>query len=439
VSLRRVPWVELVGLVIGAVFLLATAPRVPFHPDETSWLVQSGDLEGWIRSPLSLAWTRSTPPSAALTYRLLNAPLAKDILGIAREVAGYPSRAIPVDWDWTRSWEENVAAGALPPTRMLAAGRIASALLLLPAVAALYLCGVALGGRKTGLAAAVLLASNALILLHGRRSMAEGALTLGVTLALLGLLHADRHPWLAGAAAGIAFAAKTSAAIWVPLGWIGAAWPESVSAKGAPRLAGRLAAFTAAAALTVLALYPVLWREPFGAVTAMVRARQSLVQSQVETFGQAMPWAVLSTPGDRLVSLLAQVYIAPPQFAEASNYAANTAASEAAYLRLPGTDLMRGFAGGAIVFVATVLGMVFALRYGWRRGRGTRRRIALTLLATLAQGVALLVAVPLSFQRYVIPMVPLVCLWAGYGIAHLIDAAKQNRRARTGPAADTVG
>jgi dolichyl-phosphate-mannose--protein O-mannosyl transferase len=129
-----------------------------------------------------------------MTYRLLNAPLAKYVLAAARWTVGVPASEVESDWDWAKSWEDNLAAEALPAQAILAAARTASALLVVLAVVALYFCGVALGGRATGLAAAILLGTNALVLLHGRRAMAEGALLFAIALALLGLLHAARHP-----------------------------------------------------------------------------------------------------------------------------------------------------------------------------------------------------------------------------------------------------
>ena len=435
-SVLRYPRLEIVLFVLLAVFLLAGAASVPFHPDETSWLYQSRDLEALFRAPASLPWRTETPPSQDLTYRLLNAPLAKYVLGAARLAAGYPAETVSTDWDWTQSWDENTRASALPSPGLLAAGRVASTLLLVSSLVPIYFAGRALGGRASGLGAALLLATNALALLHGRRSMAEGALILGVSLALLGLFYADRHPWLAGIASGLAFAAKTSAGVWIPLGWFGAAWTTETSRTGAPQTLRRIAAYSASAFVTIVLLFPVLWAEPLGATRAMLDARQDLVDSQIAEFGEAMPETVLATPAERMVSMLAQLFIAPPQFAEAANYTTQTADAEASYLRTIGHDVLRGFVGGAAILIAAILGLVLGIRVEARAGPAVRRIVLLAFLATLVQAIALIVFVPLSFQRYVVPLVPLVCLWAGHGIAGSITAVNRNRRAR-GPAAAT--
>lgn len=429
----RYPRLEVAALVLVSALILLGAARIPFHPDESSWLYQSRDLEALFRDPGSLAWTTASESSPDLTYRLLNAPLAKYVLGLARLAAGFSTEAVDVDWDWSLSWDQNVAASALPSSTLLLTGRVASALLLIPAVVAMYFSGRAIGGRTTGILAGLFLATNALVLLHGRRAMAEGALTLGVSLALLGLLQADRRPWLAGAAAGLAFAAKTSAGVWIPLGWIGAAWTSDPARRSLRGVVGRLAAFTLSSAVVVFVLHPVLWAEPLAAAGEMLRSREALVASQVEMIRQSMPWAAPTTTGERIIATLAQVFVAPPQFAEAANYLAETATDEAAYLSVPGNNLLRGFLGGGLMMVATILGIVLGVRNA-ATVSSSRREVALALLATVVQAAALVAFVPLAFQRYVLPLVPLVCLWAGHGVGRLIEAGMQSRRTRS-PAA----
>jgi 4-amino-4-deoxy-L-arabinose transferase-like glycosyltransferase len=424
-------------LVLLTAVLLGGAARVPFHPDESSWLFQSRDLESLMARPLSLAWRATSEPSPEVTYRLLNAPLAKYVLAVGRLAAGYPAVTVATDWNWSASWGENVTAGALPDAGLLAAARLASALLLVPAVIAMYFSGRAVGGRAAGVAAAVFLGTNALVLLHGRRSMAEGALTLAVCLALLGALHADRHPWLAGAAAALAFAAKTSAGVWIPLGAVAAAWSGDPARRSPRATLVRIASFAVSTVFVTFLLYPVLWSDPARALIEMWRARQAFVAAQVATTKAVMPWVVLSGPAERAATHLVHLYFAPLQFAEAANYLRQTAASEATYLASPANSLLRGVGGGAVLLGLSLLGLVRGLR-GMRDSKPRERRaVGVALLATLVQATALVLAVPLAFQRYVIPLVPLACLWCGVGVAWLVEVATRNRRPKAGPAGET--
>ncbi len=422
-SLRQ-PWPELVLLAVAAIWILSGAGSTPFHPDEASLLFQSRDLELLLSDPAEMAWSNSSASSPELTYRLLNAPLPKYVLGLGRWAVGAAAGEVDVDWDWSMSWSANQAAGALPDQRTLAGPRLASASMVVLAVVALYFAGRILGGRSTGIAAALFLATNALVLLHGRRAMAEGVLILGVSAAVVGLLAADRRPWLSGLAAGIAASAKTSAAVWVPLGWLAVAWHRrSWAAAGSPLRP--LAGFTAAALAAVVVLHPVLWRDPIGAARAMWTARQELVAAQVEMTDRVMPGVVLASPVERLGSLLAHLYFAPLQFAEAANYLEQTEHAQTEYLAVPGHNLMRGFAGGAVFLGLGLLGVATSIR---SRNPTSRRRLAILLVAaTIVQAAALLAFVPLSFQRYWVPLVPLACLWAGRGTADLIAAIARLR------------
>jgi len=427
VSDRSRRWIDASLLLAVSIFAVSGARLVPFHPDETSWLYQSRDLELLFSAPLSLAWRSEAEPTVEMDYRLLNAPLAKYVLGLGRLAAGFPSSSVAVDWSWSDDWKQNVAAGALPPERLLGAARTASAALLIPAMVALYFAGVTLRGRAAGLAAAILLGTNALVLLHGRRAMAEGALTLGVALATLGVLHAARRPGLAGAATALAFAAKTSAGVWIPIGLMAAVLPGGRRSRSWAGSLRRAAAYAASAVAVTVALHPVLWANPPGALGAMWRARQDLVASQVETTRRVMPWAVPATPAERAATMIVHLFLAPVQFAEAANYLEQTAASEAAYLVVPGHELLRGVAGGAVMLGLTVLGIGLAVARSRAAGLEERRATAIALGTTAVQAAALVIAVPLAFQRYVIPLVPLVCLWGGVGATRVFEGLVARR------------
>jgi hypothetical protein len=252
---------------------------------------------------------------------------------------------------------------------------------------------------------------------------------------LLSSLHAERHPWLAGAAAGLAFAAKTSAGVWLLIGAVAAAWSADPDGRTARAILKRVALFGASAALVIFLLHPVLWADPVRAIVQMWNARQELVAAQVAATHAAMPWAVLAGPGERAATLLAHLFLAPPQFAEAANYLSQTAASEAAYLANPANSLLRGLWGGAILFGLALLGIIQGVRAARSSDAVQRRAVGVALLATAFQSVALVLAVPLAFQRYVMPLVPLATLWCGVGVGSLVAELTRNRRPTKGPAA----
>lgn len=423
-SARAVP--ILVFLALSALMLTGLA-SIPFHPDETSWLVQSRDLEGFATDPLSLAWRSDTPVDPDMSYRLLNAPLAKYILAAARVVTGVPPQAVEQDWAWSADWLANVNAGAIPDDSVLWAARFASSLLTLGACAALYAAGNRMGVRWTGLVSAVLLATNGLALLHGRRSMAEGALLLGVSLVVVGILWADRYPWLAGLMMGLALCAKQSTLPLMPIGALAVLWVGGPSPSSLGGAAKRLAFYIAALVLTWIVFNPVVWVEPVGALQAMISERAALLQAQRLTFASQGSSLVIDSAIDRWVGLLAATFFAPPQASESANYAAMLAADQAAYMASIWRGMPRGLVAGGLSFVLTLLGIALGLAGAVRAEANFRRELVLLLLLTAAQVAGLVAAVPLAFQRYYMPVVPLVSLWMGYAVAAGVQAVQQRR------------
>lgn len=431
-SANRAQFVVLFGLAAYAAFALVGAGRVPFHPDETSLLFQSRDLERYLSDPGSLAWSPGSPADAEAQYRALNPPLAKYLLGLGRRMAGYPAESAAVDWDWSADWESNLARGGLPPARMLTGARLVNTVLLLVALALTYLLGRELAGHLTGALATGLLGFNALFLLHGRRAMMEAALLFGLCLALWAMLRADRKPWLAGIGVGLALSAKHSLLPLLPLGLLATLW---ATGPARTRLLS-LAKYTAGAALVVLLLAPFLWADPPAAVAKIWQERGSLVGDQLQT-QELAGYVAMQLPmsgSDRLAAFLGQVFFAPPQFAEAANYQAALAGAVEQYLRVPAHGWLRGWVAGGALFGLTLLGAVGAAVSLARQDPAGRRTISLLLLSTAGMALALLAAVPFPFQRYYLPMLPLVSLWSALGLASLGAISKRllSKRAAAG-------
>lgn len=419
-------WAPAVGLLLLTGYQLWGFPIVPFHPDETSLLFQSRDFEAILRSPASLAWSAGREPDPELTYRLLNAPLPKYVLGLGRWLAGVDAAEVSVDWDWSEDWEANLGAGALPSSRALLAGRAASTALLPFAALFTYLSGKKLGGLGVGLLAAGLQGLNALVLVHGRRAMAEGTLIAAICFGLWTLLESDKRPWLAGIGMAAAVGAKHSALSLVPVGVLAVLWPAGPG-PGTRRRLGAIGLFLLVFLAITLLLNPVVWSDPFLALKEILEVRMSLVQDQVQAQVIAdQPAISVPLQGiDRLAVLVAHLFLAPPQFEELGNYRAELAASVAGYLAVPGHALLRGLTLGGLSLGLTLAGLALGLR-GLRTGLGASTRPAgLLLFSTAALAVSLYVGIPLPYQRYYMPLVPLVCLWSGLALVSLAREMKK--------------
>ena len=419
--MNRATAVPATVLTLLVAFLFSGVGRVPFHPDETSLLFESRDLELYLTDPRSMAWSEAGRGRAEQEYRALNAPLSKYVLGIGRRLAGHGPDEVGVDWDWSLSWEENRLRGALPAADVLVPARLASTSLVASALVLMYLCGLRLGGRSTGLVSAVLLGLNALVLLHGRRAMAEGTLIFAVCLGMWGILQADRRPWLAGLATALAFSAKHTALPLLPLGWLAVLWrgPSASLAPFARHAAQSSAIYVGTAALVVMALNPLLWSDPLASGMEALRARQALVQEKIRAQAEHSALRLPMTGVDSLSAPIAQLFLTPLQFEELPNYAENLSQSVAGYLQNPLHSLLRDWTSGALLMGLTLAGMLFGLARLRIAARPVRREFGLLLLTTLAQAVVLLLTLPFPYQRYYLPLVPLCLLWAAFALWQL--------------------
>lgn len=422
--LTRLDWFALLLVGVLSVFALLGVEKAPFHPDESTYLFMSADFETWLTHPFSLAWKQPAEIDLRTRYRLVDMPLTRYLLGFARSIFRLP--ALPTDWDWSKSWIENQIAGALPDRQLLYAGRILLTLFIPLDLMLIYLIGKHLQGEITGLIALVLFGLNALVLLHNRRAMAEAGLTFGVLLVLWSLVRFPGRAWMAGVALALAVNAKQSAAALLPLTLFVLA-QSAWQAQNIPRLLRLLriaeswVVFGVVFFLVTLALNPVLWGNPLQAALAGWNQRQQLMQSQLDDFNRLYPTRSPDSLPTRLAALIANLYLTPPAFAEISNYQAEIAPAEAAYLAQPGYSLLRGMAAGGMMFMLTLSGMVLACLDLRRVPCDKSRVILLNLLATIFLATGIFWLVPIPWQRYVIPLIPLVCLWIAYVPGRLIE------------------
>lgn len=422
--LTRVDWLALLLGGVLSVFALLGVERVPFHPDESTQLFMSADFETWLTHPLTLAWEPRTENDLRTHYRLVDMPLTRYLLGMARIISRMPP--LPADWDWSKTWAENEAAGALPDSNLLYAGRLLLTLLIPLDLLLIYLIGKRLQGEITGLLALVLFGLNALVLVHNRRAMAEAGLTFGVLLGLWSLMRFSQRAWIAGITLALAVNAKQTAAALLPLALFALA-QSTWQVKKMPgflrlrRITERWLVFGLVFVLVTFAFNPVLWRYPIQAALAGWSQRQQLMQNQLADYNRLYPTRSTDSTLTRLAALIANLYLAPPAFAETSNYQSQTAPAEAAYLDQPGHNFFRGIAPGGMMLLLTLSGMILAILDLRRVPDSKSRVIILVLLATIFLALGIFWFIPIPWQRYVLPLVPLVCLWVAYLPGRLIE------------------
>lgn len=416
----RQHWVFLVVMSFLTVFYLRGVHTVPFHPDESTQLFMSADFEKLITNPTGMAWTQGQTETQISRYRFLDAPLTRYLIGAGRLVAGLP--ALPVDWDWSTSWEQNSDSGALPSNELLLAGRFAVASFYPLTLILLYFIGLQLNGRLLGLTIVIVFGANALILLHTRRAMAESALVFGFVLTLYMLYRTGKYPFLTGLAVGLAFCAKQSAIALLPAALLAAFW---VPGKKLSRRAAGAGLCLSGFLLLTLILNPFLWKQPVTALIKAINERHNLLEQQVSDVELYAPGQVLRTSSERVAVLLAQVFIAPPMFSEVGNYRTQAADAEANYLRNPGNQLWRTpiFAGLNLGFF--LLGILAVVRTSMQTDFRRRKSLLLTLFALTTVFIGLALTVPLPWQRYSLPLIPIVSIFTGFGITWVIENSRR--------------
>jgi len=396
-------------------FYFSGIQSVPFHPDESTTIFMSGDVELFFQNPSQLYWSPEKSQDVRQIYRLLDAPLARWMIGIGRAFVNLP--ATPMDWNWSKTWTENEDSGALPNTDLLITARSSFAWLFPLSLIFIYLCGKKLGGALSGLTALLLLAGNALVLLHTRRAMAEPVLLFTVILALWSMFSLQKRLWLLAIPVALAFCAKQTGVAMILAGFVILIVGGLKLSRGL--LIRNIAIFFGLAGLVTVILNPFIWSDPFSAVRAAFEARQDLFQRQVAEIGQAIPGEVLQTTPERALGLVANLFYTPLQFAETGNYLSQLQPEEANYLANPAQSLMRSPVGGSIFLFMSLAGFCIGLAAVWKRYSFLRRNLAILILVTVLFALVIILAFPFSFQRYSIPMVPLSILWIAYFIDRL--------------------
>jgi 4-amino-4-deoxy-L-arabinose transferase-like glycosyltransferase len=406
-------WPFVIILLLLTTFYFWGIRFVPFHPDESTYLYMSSDFEALLTHPSTLFWQPEQEGDPRQRYRELDAPIIRYLLGLGLFITGQD--ALAVDWDWGKSWNDNVSAGAYPDPVTLLVGRSSITILLPFSLTFVYLLGKRLKGRITGLLATILLGTQAVVLLHGRRAMAEGILLMGITLAVWTILMADKKPWLTGLGLAFAFNAKQSSLALLPATLLALCWfPKNEEYRLRKIFVGVLQ-FSLVFVLITLVLNPFIWSNPLEAIQSAISARQELMTKQTQDILAIAPEKYLASPAQRVLMLIVNLYVSPPEYGLVGNLIP-TLDNVAAYIAIPGHNLFRGIIWGAIFLVITVFGLYMAIRNISRVEERQKRDIILLVLATFSMAVGLIVAVPFTWVRYSVPMVPFTCLWMAYGI-----------------------
>ncbi|GIV66558.1 MAG: hypothetical protein KatS3mg047_0951 [Bellilinea sp.] len=396
--------------------------EVPFHPDESTQIFMSRDVQIFFSQPLSLAYDDEKSEDLRQRYRLLDPPLSRWFIGLTSIVFNVPP--LSADWDWSKTWDENARTGALPSPYTLLVSRLAVSFVFPFLLYTVYKTGETLAGRTTAWINLILTANNALILLHTRRAMAESLLMLFTCLSIYFLVNRAKPSWLLAIPITLAFNAKYSTA---PLVFVGMIYCLMNTSNQPPsfllRLKSALLYLTIFFLLTFF-LNPVLWSSPLDALKAAVIERHNLLTAQSAAIGGFNPSQTPQTLSGRMLALIAQLFIAPPAVADVGNYLAATELPTQIYFSRPWHNLTNGFFVGGFFLSLSIIGLFWMVRHNWRMLLNFSNPPTLLLMAFIGQFAGIIGGIPLAFQRYYLPLLPYITLFIGYAISQGIYLSK---------------
>lgn len=409
--------VDLFFLLILALYILAGMNLTPFHGDESTQVYMSRDfayqfLQG---DTASLSYTPDPASAQEQDLRLLNGSVNKYSIGLAWWLAGFELDAINEQWDWGADYHYNTTTQHAPSPELLQVARLPSTLFTLLATITMFYLGKQLGGRRVATIATLFFVLHPAVLVNGRRAMMEGSLlafSLLTVWAGVWFLQVRRGQhrrfffavMVLGICGGLALASKHTAvftliAVWGGLG-LSLLLPQTIDRK--LRLFGLVMAGIVAL-IVFYVLNPVWWgQSPFAMIEIVLAKRSSLLAGQAEFFG-----GYLTVP-EALIGFYRQTGMGMPQYFEVDGWQTYIGDQISVYNASHWTGVLLPEALSGIILLLAGVGLVrffispSALPHRLLIGGWAILIFASTMLLT-----------PLEWQRYYLPMMPVLALLAG--------------------------
>ncbi len=419
-------------LALLSIYILGGVNSIPLHGDESTLIYMGRDYYfQLIQQDFSLVTYREDPISATDQHlRLLNGTIPKYLYGFTAYHSGYELNDINEQWEWGADWNYNLETGRIPNADLLSRTRFVSAIQLALSLIVLFVIGYQLGDRPVAYVSSFYYALNPAVLINGRRAMMESTMLLtGLLVVLAGLWLLQHRTWwlylLLGFVGGLALSSKhTNAFILVPIFAVCALYSlfTDWKAKSPSNQLRHIVSVIGAGILMLMIFYvlnPAWWGDPIARVQEVLALRTDLLNGQVETFGG------YTTFTDRLNGFVEQVLIVHPKYYEVSNWADYIGEAILTYE----SSLWRGVSiGGSAVGAIVVL--IIILLGIWQLFRAlTPRSGSHWLIGIWGAFIVITVALitPINWQRYYLPVYPVIALLLGLGVAQIWDWLHKKR------------
>lgn len=178
--------------------------------------------------------------------------------------------------------------------------------------------------------------------------------------------------------------------------------------------------------IITLLLNPYYWKSPFAALLTGYQMRVNLLDLQlIDHLGGSTP-----DISRQVLNLISNLFILPPAISEVANYTALISNQIQVYFEILPHSWGRGLIGGSLQLVFFISGFyVLNKRYS-KLPRNEKINIILFLITTLSVTFGVLFFLPLPWQRYFVPIVPLIAVWLGYGFLPISEAIQTIFRAK---------
>jgi hypothetical protein len=401
------------------IFYFSGVSLVPFHPDESTQIFMSSDLELLFNNTTELFYKGSTDLSLKETYRLLDAPLTKYMIGVSRTLFNLPG--LEQDWDWSQSFAENY--GSFPAKKLLLVARLAVSIFFPLSGILLFLIAKEIFDNRIlpTIATILLFSLNSILLLHTRRAMAESLLIFFMLLSLYILLKLKPEKlWLSSIPLAFAINAKQSLVFLIPIGIIVLIYQNVGNYK---KLLLQLLLFILMLTGISYTLNPIAWREPIKVSKLMIDQRNELSVAQLSAIESVTPEFSTTTTNEKLIAFIAQSFILEPALQDISNYEKELAPSFINYFKNPfHKGVFRNLYGGVIFVLLSIIGFIFSLF------KFTKKKILVFSISSLMFFIESLFFINLPFQRYFLPAIPYWIIFSVFGFEQIFIAIKNHRK-----------
>ncbi|MBN1128948.1 MAG: phospholipid carrier-dependent glycosyltransferase [Chitinispirillaceae bacterium] len=422
---RRALAVEIALVVLScSVFLvmgMGKRASAPFHIDEAHKIAETFYYTLFFKERAF-----SSPDWNSDFYARTNPPVAKYIMGAILDLRGHRQNDRALQDHFERLWQDPQRLARLVPHGLLMDARAVSVVFGVLTLLMIYLTGRFCGAPLAGATGALLLAAHPLFAGHATIALTDTILLFfmsaaaPVAIIMLRLLRpqtaASRLPRWCGPAAGVLLCSLV------------------VAGAAGTKLNGALAGFLVVSVLLVAMVRAGLQKRS-GAIFAHLLAIAGITVCSVALFVVLNPF-LYGAPFQKIVQTFA-VYddwmlkqaIDPgrPLWGMAQKIAA------IAYFNFWLPQSVVKVPGGALMFMAFLMGMSFLCREVFTNpgNRGRREGPVVVLMMTALYGMGIGLWIPVNWDRYFLPLAPIIALCCGFGLVFLCKAIP--RLARMAP------